>query len=359
MKLSVDFSDPISIYQEIDFDAESDQIPFCLSKAKRGGGEGSFKFIKCEQFDIIPHAHVTHLETKSHLVCNNLEFLPLSLNEPLLTKIIDINEVSNESPNENVQFIILKNRISKKRNFEGVKVEIIKQVLEKYPKIIVLGINEPSFDAERDDCVMSAHKFLFNYKEIYLIELLNLDEVEPISNNNNNNNNNGSNSNNNNNGSNSNINNNYYYYYYCFLNLFRIGLTDAYPCSPVLYRIIPPSTMVLSDSCLFCKIIRGVIPSFKVYENNLTFAFLDINPLSEGHIVRNARYIVGPVLNIFQLVIPKFHGARLHEIGDENLADILPVTRKILLKCFGDDGATIIPPYNILQNNGRLAHQVY
>lgn len=58
-------------------------------------------------------------------------------------------------------------------------------------------------------------------------------------------------------------------------------------------------------------------------------------------------------------MIPKFHGARLHEITDEHLADILPIARKILLNCFGDnDGASIIPPYNILQNNGRLAHQV-
>jgi diadenosine tetraphosphate (Ap4A) HIT family hydrolase len=62
---------------------------------------------------------------------------------------------------------------------------------------------------------------------------------------------------------------------------------------------------------------------------------------------------------MLKLVIPKFHAALLHEISDENLADILPVARKILLACFGDNGASIIPPYNILQNNGRLAHQVY
>lgn len=43
--------------------------------------------------------------------------------------------------------------------------------------------------------------------------------------------------------------------------------------------------MALSDSCLFCKIIRGVIPSFKVYETAHTYAFMDINPISEGHIV--------------------------------------------------------------------------
>lgn len=58
------------------------------------------------------------------------------------------------------------------------------------------------------------------------------------------------------------------------------------------------------------------------------------------------------------MVIPKFHGARLHEITDEHLADILPACRKILLEGFGDNGANVIPAYNILQNNGRLAHQV-
>lgn len=58
------------------------------------------------------------------------------------------------------------------------------------------------------------------------------------------------------------------------------------------------------------------------------------------------------------MVIPKFHGARLHEITDEHLADLLPACRKILLEGFGENGANVIPAYNILQNNGRLAHQV-
>ena len=57
-------------------------------------------------------------------------------------------------------------------------------------------------------------------------------------------------------------------------------------------------------------------------------------------------------------MIPKFHGGRLHEVSDEHLADILPVARKILLKGFGEDGGSVIPAYNILQNNGKLAHQV-
>ncbi|EFX04048.1 hit domain containing protein [Grosmannia clavigera kw1407] len=87
-------------------------------------------------------------------------------------------------------------------------------------------------------------------------------------------------------------------------------------------------------SCIFCKIIKGDIPCFKLYETEQTLAFLDINPLSSGH----------------ALVIPKYHGAKLLDIPDEHLADILPIAKK-LAKATGAEN------YNILQNNGRLAHQ--
>lgn len=38
-----------------------------------------------------------------------------------------------------------------------------------------------------------------------------------------------------------------------------------------------------NDNCIFCKIIKGDIPSYKVYEDNDFIAFLDINPLNPGH----------------------------------------------------------------------------
>ncbi len=53
---------------------------------------------------------------------------------------------------------------------------------------------------------------------------------------------------------------------------------------------------------------------------------------------------------ILKLIIPKAHGAKLADIPDENLADILPVAKKIA-KAIGCND------YNVLQNNGRLAHQ--
>ncbi|OQO12500.1 hypothetical protein B0A48_03142 [Cryoendolithus antarcticus] len=91
----------------------------------------------------------------------------------------------------------------------------------------------------------------------------------------------------------------------------------------------------MAASCIFCKIIKGEIPSMKVFESDRTFAFLDINPLSYGH----------------ALVIPKFHGAKLADIPDDSLQELLPVAKKIALASGAEN-------YNILQNNGKLAHQV-
>ncbi|PYI11565.1 HIT domain protein [Aspergillus sclerotiicarbonarius CBS 121057] len=91
----------------------------------------------------------------------------------------------------------------------------------------------------------------------------------------------------------------------------------------------------MSAACIFCKIIKGDIPSFKLFESDKVFAFLDIQPLSRGH----------------ALVIPKYHGAKLTDIPDEDLKEILPVAKKIAQVTGAED-------FNILQNNGRIAHQV-
>jgi diadenosine tetraphosphate (Ap4A) HIT family hydrolase len=90
----------------------------------------------------------------------------------------------------------------------------------------------------------------------------------------------------------------------------------------------------MSAACIFCKIIKGDIPSFKLFESDKVLAFLDINPLSKGH----------------ALVVPKRHGAKLTDIPDDTLAEILPVVKK-LAKATGAEN------YNVLQNNGRIAHQ--
>lgn len=96
-------------------------------------------------------------------------------------------------------------------------------------------------------------------------------------------------------------------------------------------------------SCIFCKIIKGEIPSFKLIETKLTYSFLDIQPTAEAHC----------------LIIPKYHGAKLHSIPDEYLADILPVTKKLAKLLKLDENNTLDGEgYNVLQNNGRIAHQV-
>ena len=58
------------------------------------------------------------------------------------------------------------------------------------------------------------------------------------------------------------------------------------------------------DNCIFCKIIKGDIPSKKVYEDELCYAFYDINPLAPVHF----------------LVVPKQHIASAAEINEENAA---------------------------------------
>jgi len=87
-------------------------------------------------------------------------------------------------------------------------------------------------------------------------------------------------------------------------------------------------------TCIFCKIIKGDIPSFKLVETETTYSFLDIGPLAKGH----------------ALIIPKYHAEKLHEVPDEYFADTLPIAKKIAT-------ALGVQDYNILQNNGRIAHQ--
>ncbi|KAI1612532.1 hit family protein 1 [Exophiala viscosa] len=87
-------------------------------------------------------------------------------------------------------------------------------------------------------------------------------------------------------------------------------------------------------ACIFCKIIKGDIPCFKLFESDKVLAFLDIQPLSRGH----------------ALVIPKHHGVKITDIPDDALTEILPVVKKIAAASGAEN-------YNVLQNNGRLAHQ--
>jgi histidine triad (HIT) family protein len=89
---------------------------------------------------------------------------------------------------------------------------------------------------------------------------------------------------------------------------------------------------------LFSKIIRGDIPCHKVYEDDRVFAFLDINPLSDGH----------------TLVIPKEEVATLDQLSDESAAAIGRALPRIARAVLAATGTTA---FNVLQNNGASAHQ--
>jgi histidine triad (HIT) family protein len=89
---------------------------------------------------------------------------------------------------------------------------------------------------------------------------------------------------------------------------------------------------------IFTSIIRGDIPSYRVYEDEFVFSFLDIGPLSFGH----------------TLVIPKEPAQTLDQLSDESAAALGRVLPRI---CRAVMQATGTASYNVLQNNGTLAHQ--
>ncbi len=92
-------------------------------------------------------------------------------------------------------------------------------------------------------------------------------------------------------------------------------------------------------SCIFCKIVAGEIPSYKVYEDENTFAFLDIAPFEKGHV----------------LVVPKDHTAFLTDLAPDQLYPFITAVRNVaqlMLEKLPCDG------FNLVQNNGVCATQV-
>lgn len=90
--------------------------------------------------------------------------------------------------------------------------------------------------------------------------------------------------------------------------------------------------------CIFCKIVRGEAPSFKLFEDDLTFAIMDINPFNHGHV----------------LVLSKGHFPNLLEASDESVAAVARTAKKIaaaVVDAVPNDG------FNIVQANGKGAAQ--
>lgn len=89
---------------------------------------------------------------------------------------------------------------------------------------------------------------------------------------------------------------------------------------------------------IFSKIISGEIPSFKIYENDYVYAFLDISQVSKGH----------------TLLVPKKPSANIFETDEETMKHIgaaLPKVANAIKRAFNPDGL------NIIQNNGEFADQ--
>ena len=94
----------------------------------------------------------------------------------------------------------------------------------------------------------------------------------------------------------------------------------------------------MSAPSIFSRIIRGEIPCHRIYEDDFVLAFLDINPLADGH----------------TLVVPKREVEHLHQLPAEEAAAVgrrLGMIAERVLAATGAEG------YNVLQNNGRAAGQ--
>lgn len=90
---------------------------------------------------------------------------------------------------------------------------------------------------------------------------------------------------------------------------------------------------VIMDNCLFCKIIKGEIPSFKIYEDEYTYAFLDISKDVDGH----------------TLVVSKTHCANILDCDEKELLHIMKAAKLIsnhYINNCGYDGVNLLSNVN-------------
>ena len=96
--------------------------------------------------------------------------------------------------------------------------------------------------------------------------------------------------------------------------------------------------MAANPDCIFCKIVAGAVPCFKLFEDAETLAFMDINPVHDGHC----------------LVIPKTHSANVFEIMPEDFAAAARTAAKVAKAV----NAAVQPDgINLMQANGEGAGQ--
>lgn len=92
------------------------------------------------------------------------------------------------------------------------------------------------------------------------------------------------------------------------------------------------------DKCVFCKIVDGEVPSFKIYEDGLVRVFLDQNGSSTGHMI----------------VIPKKHYEGVFDVPDDTIKEIAVVCKKMANLCKERLSCTGI---NILNASGKSAQE--
>lgn len=90
--------------------------------------------------------------------------------------------------------------------------------------------------------------------------------------------------------------------------------------------------------CVFCAIVRGELPSYRVFENDRVVAFLDIRPVTAGH----------------TLVVPRVHAATLVDLPAAEVGPLFDAVRSLtgaVQRAYAADGV------NVLQANGAAAGQ--
>ena len=95
----------------------------------------------------------------------------------------------------------------------------------------------------------------------------------------------------------------------------------------------------MSDDCIFCKIVRGEMPSARIYEDKEFLAFLDIAPVNLGH----------------TLIVPKLHCNNFLDFPKAEETDLIEFIKKVanaVMKATKADG------FNLGLNNGRAAGQI-
>jgi len=91
--------------------------------------------------------------------------------------------------------------------------------------------------------------------------------------------------------------------------------------------------------CIFCKIARGEIPSVKIFEDDMVLAFMDISPITKGHV----------------LIVPKVHHSSVATVPEEVAGRMMKIGSRIGVAC---KRALDVDGFNFHLSDGKCAGQV-